>query len=77
MMAKNKKTTKAASKPDLTVDQAISKLKDEILQECRLLADNKIMTVYQLIEKTKELQVLEKAEGIIVKSENNPVHATH
>lgn len=66
-----------SNKPDLSVEEAMATLKEEILHECRLLAHNRIMTVYTLIEKTKELEVLEKAQGIVGKTQISEMRPTH
>lgn len=74
-MAKKKKNTKAprsttakkrpstAAAGDTPVPQAIKDVKDEIVEHVRRLADGSQMSVYELVEKGKELLELERIHG--------------
>ena len=65
-MAKNKKHQRRienrAGQAELSRDEVMDKLKGEILEECRQVASGAKVSIYEMIEMTKELMVLEADE---------------
>jgi len=65
MSRRNKKTTPKglkkthASQPDIAPEEAAAALREEIIDEVKLLAQGKISSVYGLVGKGKELIALE------------------
>lgn len=52
---------KHASEPDVTPEEAVKILREEILSEVRALSEGKIRSIYGLIQKDKELVELEES----------------
>ena len=66
-MSKNKhqkriEQQKAPQKEKLDSGEVIATLKEQILSECRQIASGVKVSIYELIEMTKELQALEAEE---------------